>query len=327
MQDMLRTLSMVFEPIDLSPAFAEQERDIILREYDFRLGSNPDGKAAEDAKAFLYDGNIDAVSVLGTPAEIRAMTYEAAKDLHAATHRPELARLVVIGDVSAGELRAAMDEAGFPSDFGTAPVSPPEFELQGPDSRIFSYPLADVVPRMAWRRVVTLPEPVDFDLLDVQTSLLRDILDTNLPGGIAGPLRFARPIARSFSVSVWPIDEDNVEISFTAEPDAGVSFAKLQSAFEAALAVSAEGIPSNTYQRVHKRFRDYWPDWADEAASSQWMADYVLRRVGALREPLTEDQLKALAGKVTERDINALLKSLVGPGRTAVTRIGKDQDP
>jgi hypothetical protein len=220
-----------------------------------------------------------------------------------------------------------MDGAGFPSDFGTEPVPPPAFELQAPDNRIFSYPLSDVAPRMTWRRVVTLPEPVDFDLLDVQTSLLRDILDTNLPGGIAGPLRFDQPVARSFSVSISPIDEDNVEIGFTAEPDAGVSFAELQSAFEAVLAASAKGIPPETYQRVHKRFSDYWPDWTDEDAVGDWMADYVLRRVGALRKPLTEDQLNALAGKLTERDINALLKSLAGPGRTAVTRIGKDQDP
>jgi hypothetical protein len=35
--DMLRRLKVVFDPIDLPQAFAETERDIILREYDLRV--------------------------------------------------------------------------------------------------------------------------------------------------------------------------------------------------------------------------------------------------------------------------------------------------
>ncbi|MCZ8295475.1 MAG: hypothetical protein O9254_00955 [Rhodobacteraceae bacterium] len=79
---------------------AETERDIILREYDWWMGNNADAQTTEDMDAFLYEGNAIAASVIGTPEKIEELSYEAAKDFHAQTHRPERARLVVTGDVT-----------------------------------------------------------------------------------------------------------------------------------------------------------------------------------------------------------------------------------
>ncbi len=39
--DMLRRLKVVFDPIDLPRDVAETERDIVLREYDWRMADNP----------------------------------------------------------------------------------------------------------------------------------------------------------------------------------------------------------------------------------------------------------------------------------------------
>ena len=55
--EMLRRLKVVFDPIDLPVDVAETERDIILREYDWRMANNPDAQAAEEMEAFLYEGN------------------------------------------------------------------------------------------------------------------------------------------------------------------------------------------------------------------------------------------------------------------------------
>jgi hypothetical protein len=326
LSEKLRQLAVVFDPIDLPREMAETERDILLREYDWWMASNPDAQAAEDMEAFLYDGNAIAASVIGTPDEIRALSYDDAKVLHAQTHRPERARLVVIGDVTDSQLRAAMTEAGFPDlDAARAEISPPEFSLSAPETKIFTYPEPEAAPRMIWRKVVALPDPVDFDLLETQAALARDILNTNLPGGLAGPLRFDAFIARSFEVSITPIDERHVEFFIWAEPDAGVSFAALQSAFEAALTNTAKGIPDATYARVRERFATYWPDWSDEEETGRWMTDYVLARVSVLREPKTEAQLRKLDERLQAPDIDALLASLAGPGRIAIAFIGKDQ--
>src|SRR3989338_4442777 len=294
--DMLRQLKVVFDPIDLPQEFAETERDIILREYDWRIANNPDAQAAEEMDAFLYDGNTIAASVIGTPEQIKALTYDDAKAFQAETHRPERARLVVVGDISEAKLRRTMEAVGFP-------------DLD------------------ANRKVIALPEPVDFDLLEAQTALARDILDTNLPGGLAGPLRFDAFVTKSFGISIVPINEQHIELIFSAEPDKGIGFAVLQSAFEAALATSDEGVPTATDERVRERFKGFWPGWSDDDKTAQWMANYTLSRVSVLREPKTERQMRKLDAQIDAADINSILAALAGPGRTAIAFIGTDPSP
>lgn len=328
LSDMLRRLKVVFEPIAVPVDFAESERDIILREYDWRMADNPDAQVAEAMDAFLYEGNAIAASLIGTPKQIRALTYDQAKAFHDETHRPERARMVVVGDVSERQVAAAMEEAGFPDlDATRAEIAPPPFSVAAPADRMFYVPDPNAAPRMTWRKVVALPEPVDFDLLEAQTALARDILDTNLPGGLAGPLRFDAFVMQTFAISIVPINETHIEMIFTAEPDKGVGFAAMRSALEAALAASAKGIPKPTHDRVRERFAQYWPDWSDDDETAQWMADYVLSRVSVLREPKTESQMRTLDSKITAGDIDRLIAALAGPGRTAIAFIGTDPNP
>ena len=323
--NLLETLKRVCDPIDLPREFADEERDILRHEYEFRMANNPDAQATEALDAFLYEGNSIATSPAETPKEIMVLDYDDARAVHAVTHVLENARLVVIGDTTQRQLRRAMRDAGWP-EVEPADVAPPPFVLAAPETTILHYPEPDAAPRLIRRRVVALPEPVPFDLLEAQTALLRDILDTNLPGGLAGPLRFDAAIARSFDVQIWPINEDNIEIAFFAAPDAGVSFVELQTAFEATLAeVANGGIPEATYSRVLKRFDGFWPDWDEEDETARWMADYVLDRVSNLREPLSERELRRLHRGLTLDTTNALLRQLAGEGRTAIAFIGSEE--
>lgn len=326
--EMLGRLKVVFDPINLPLETAETERDIVLREYDLRVANNPDALAAEEMEAFLYQGNAIAGSVIGTPAQIRAMTYDEAKAFHLETHRPERARLVVIGDVSHRLLADAITASGFPDLAAKGDeVTPPPFLLAAPDTRIFRYPDANAAPRMTWRKVVALPEPMDFDLLQAQAALTRDILDTNLPGGLAGPLRFDAFITKSFGLSIVPIDQTHIELTFSAEPDKGIRFSTMQSAFEAALAAAAKGVPAATYDRVRDRFNGFWPDWSDQTATARWMADYTLARISILREPKSEDQIRKIDGQINEAGVHFVLAALAGTGRTAIAFIGTDSIP
>ena len=326
--DMLRQLKGVFDPITLPRDFAEQERAILQREYDLRVGDNIDAKAALEMEGFLYEGNQIAGDPIGTPETIRALTYEEAKAFHAETHRPERARLVVTGDVTERQLAKAMAEAGFPDlDANREDITPPPFTLAAPEARIFRYPDPNAAPRMSWRKIVALPDPVDFDLLEAQTALARDILDTNLPGGLAGPLRFDAFVTKSFGISIAPINETHIELIFSAEPDKGVSLAAMQSAFESALSASAKGVPDATYERVRERFKGFWPDWSDEEETARWMANYTLSRVSVLREPKTERQMRKVDAQVDATDINTILAALARPGRTAIAFIGTDLSP
>lgn len=326
--DMLERLKVVFDPINLPQEFAETERDIILREYDWRMADNHDAQVAEEMEAFLYEGNAMAASIIGTPEQIRALTYDQAKAFHEETHRPERARLVVVGDVSERQLATAMEEAGFPDlDAKRADIAPPRFSVGAPETRTFHIPDPSAAPRMTWRKVVALPEPVDFDLLEAQAALARDILDTNLPGGLAGPLRFDAFVTKSFGISIMPIDETHIELIFSAEPDKGVSLSAMQLAFESALSASAKGVPDATYERVRERFKGFWPDWSDDEETARWMANYTLSRVSVLREPKTERQMRKIDAQIDAADIDTILAALAGPGRVAIAFIGTDPSP
>lgn len=324
--ELLETLSGVFDPIELPREFAEQERDVIVREYERRVAGNPDVQATKAMDAVLYEGNAIAASVIGTPEEIMALDYDEARALHAETHRAENAVLVIVGDVAERDARRAMREAGWHDPQGErAEIAPAPFDLAAHAETTLREPWPKAASRLLWRRVVELPEPVQFDLLEARIALLRDILDTNLPGGLAGPLRFDAAVARSFDIQAWPIDEDNVEVSFTAAPDRGVSLSVLQAVFEKTLAETAEsGIPEATYSRVLNRFDGFWPDWDDMDETARWMADYVLDRVSGLREPLSERELKRLHRNLSLETTNALLRQLAGRGRTAAAFIGQE---
>lgn len=326
LHEMLNELSDVFAPIEVPADFAAQERDIVMREYETRMIGNPDAQAIEAMNAFLYAGNALAASVIGTTENIAALSYDEARALHAATHQPDRARLIVIGDVSERQVRHAMGVSGWPDMAADRPeVALPTFRLAESDTTTLQYPDRDAAPRLIWRRAVTLPAPVEFDLLEARTALLRDILSTNLAGGLAGPLRFNAAIARSFDVQIWPVAEDTIEISFTATPDRGVSLAELQVAFEANLAEAASaGIPEGTYSRVLNRFDGFWPDWDDESETARWMTDYVLDRVSTLRDPLSLRGLRRLRHGLALETTNALLCQLAEEGRTAVAFIGPE---
>ncbi len=324
---LLDKLATVFRPLSVPTPMGLGERDILIREYELRGVGQPDVQISEEMDAFLFEGNPRGQSILGTPEMIRSLRLEDAKAFHDASHRPEAVRIVVTGNVSESKVLAAMKEVGFPDLAGPPPPPPAPIALGAPVTRIFSETEPRYAPRMIWRRVVTLAEPVDFDFLEQQCQLLRSTLDTNLPGGIAGPLRFESFIAKSFALDIAPLDERHVELRFVAEPDKGIGFNRLRDAFEATLAASASGIPAATYQRVRARRSGEIPDGTDPQAQTDWMARYVVNRALGLRPAKPPADLRGFDARLSRTAIETLLSALAGPGRTAIGFIGKDPSP
>jgi len=320
----VKKLTGVFDPLTVKPDFARQEIDIVLREYDFRTINNVDRRASKVATTFLFKGYEKGNSKLSTPQSIRTLSYEQAKAYHAVTHLRELAVLLVQGDVSDEEVTAAIRASGLaPIEAASIDeVKPDEFELAEPESKVFKFAVASAEPRIRYIKLVKLDEPVNYDLLHFQSRQLAAALETNLPGGFAGPLRYENFIARSFDVYIEPIDEQHILFWLEATLDSGVSFEQIQSSIAAALKTAGDGIPANTYDRVKKRTKQYWLDWEDEDAVTEWMETHARRRVKDLRQPATIDTLKNLSEQVTLNDINVLLKALQKPGRQATVLIG-----
>lgn len=321
----IKKLSGVFDPLKLHPDFAQQEIGIVEREYDLGVINNVDYLAYESMSPFLYEGNAIAVSVISTPQNIRTYSYEKAKTYYDATHLRKAAVLLVQGNVTKQEVSTAVSASGLTplNSESITKIKPEAFKLAEPESRLFEFNVASAEPRISFRKIVRLDKPIDYDLLDLQTRQLASALAANLPGGLAGELRYDNFVARSFTINLEAIDEQHVQIWFYATLDNGVSFEQLQSTFEEALKVSSEGIPASTYERIKMRTKQYWLDWEDSDAVTEWMQEHARHRVSVLRSPASEKSLKQMSEQITLEDINRLVKALQNPGRQAIAYIGK----
>jgi len=321
----LENLGGVFDPISLDIRFANEEVDIVRREYDMRSINNLDHAVYMAMTPFLYEGNAVGGLSYSTPASIAMLDYDQAVTYYEATHQQRSAVLLVLGDVSKKEVQKALKGSSIkPLKEPTAIVAPAPFNLAKPDKEQFRFRRKTAEPRIIFRKIVTLDKAIDFDFLQLQTAQLHAVLDSNLPGGIAGPLRYDNFLASSFELALIPVDEQNIEIWFEANPDTGVSFEQLQLVFENTLKAAGNGIPVSTYERVQARSEQYWVDWEDEKAITDWMSTYVKARVMNLRSPANVTELEKMAEQVSLEHINDLLAALQKPGRQAVAHIGID---
>jgi len=321
----IKKLTGVFDPLTVDPLFAKQEIDIVHREYDLGVINNVDHLAYEAMTPFLFKGNAIGNSVISTPRVIKTFSYDKAKAYFAATHLRSAAVLLVLGDVTKSEVLAATKASGLTplTAESVTDIEPVTFKLDKAESKLFKYNHVSAERRMSYRKIVKLDNPINFDSLDFQTRLLSAILETNLPGGLAGPLRHDNFVASAYDVYIEPIDEEHIQFWFIATLDSGVTFEQLQSTFETAFKKSGEGIPDNTYKRVKQRTRHYWLDWEDNDAVTEWMQEHAQSRVFSLRTPSSKNVLKKLNEQVTLDDVNVLVKALQKPGRQSVAYIGK----
>lgn len=324
--DQLGVLAGVFAPIDVAPREAAGERDIVMREYDLDDANDLRERAIEATAPFLYDGSNLAYSVLGTPAEIDALTLAEARQFQRQTHLAERAILFASGNVTAEQLTAALHESGFPPLAPLSAMAPRQISLGPPAERQFSFPDDSTAAGLMWDKVVTLPRPMAFEQLAADGDLLGDVLESGLPGSLAKPLLYDGIMARSLKASVYPLDERHVEFFLRLEPDSGVSLATLRAALEAAIVEAARGVPAATFQRHHQRTLSGWqPGGGFELGA--WMDGYMLRRLVVLRRPASLLTLKAIDETQSLARLNEVAALIAAPGRLAISAMGRDDDP
>jgi Insulinase (Peptidase family M16) len=329
LESLLTTITKILNKPKLGQKFAEAERGIILREYDLRVRGNQYAQIEDTLDQALYEDTPYTRSIGGVPADIEDYTVENALAIHAQTHRPSNAVLVVYGPVSSIQVKDLLSKITFESDEKSA------LEIKSPaplhvmykteqSSEPVTVGKSGLAPELIWRKIIKLNAPVTIDLLEARVALLHDILDTNLPGGIAKPLRFDAFIAESYRLSIVALDEEYIEVRFAARPDKGVNLDQLRTEFEETLDESArETIPKETFDRVLGRFETYWPKWDDTAKVANWMKNYTLNRAGDRRIPLQPNALQQFNEQLNRETTNSLLAAIAGPGRVRFAKIGE----
>ena len=174
-----------------------EERDIILREHDYRIVEDPYAPLHDDLMRRLDGDGPFARSTLGRPEDIASFSLAEARAFHRETHRPENSVLIVRGDVSGEELRRILRDKFGPGR-PAADTRPPEYAMGPPVRDIRTREAPGLVrPELLYRKVVELPgtgpqSASGLPELRQRLVLLREVLLSSLPGS----LRQTAPVRR-----------------------------------------------------------------------------------------------------------------------------------
>lgn len=124
----------VFQHLTLTDADVRRESGAVYGEW--RKGSsNPDQKVSETLWDLAFDAHTYSHDTIGWEADIKAMptAFEYAMAFHSRLYRPENARVLVVGDVKADAVFAAIDKdfAGWQKGTEARPVIPVEPPQKG----------------------------------------------------------------------------------------------------------------------------------------------------------------------------------------------------
>ncbi len=320
----LQRLIEVSKPLSVDSSFALEERNIILREYDYRVSERPLYPVYRDMDRILYGNGSLARSVIGEPPIIAEYSLDDARTLHRQSHVLREVTLLVYGNVDKSQLETAL--AALPMEQKAKPelnsVSKGWVE-DGTLNDKASLVIPDVsTETFLYRKLVPLAS-CDAAVLShcaMISQIAENALDSALPGGLAGPLRFDRFVARSFSFNISIVKNAYVEISFTAYPDNGVSLEELELAFHDSYRMALQnGLTPETFERVQSRLSDELHGILVRDRP-RYNRDLVLGQLTSTQPIFSlSDQMKVLES-IRFEDVNRFLRSLLADGRE-VTRL------
>lgn len=94
----------------LSDAVVLPERDVVLEEYNMRIGNSPEARLGEQMSAALYLNNPYGRPVIGWRSEIEKLNRQDALAFYRRFYAPNNAVVVIAGDVKPDEVKALADK-------------------------------------------------------------------------------------------------------------------------------------------------------------------------------------------------------------------------
>lgn len=315
--ELIAKSKIYFSPPNLPRTFMENEKKVVLREYDLSVSENPQRRFFETMSRALYGSHPMARSVIGTKSSIKALDIDHAFALHRKFYRPANATVIIAGKFDK-DIAAKLIKAAFPKKPGAnqvpiqlgreQPVDPTPFErtIEKTDQQV----KAAVV---FLRKVVTLPSSAK--ALDArELALLNDVLGSARPGSLAGPLVFDRKQARKTGTYLKIINDRQFEFLAWMEPEQGISTGKgLELLKEVISETALTGVPPKTLDRIRKRFKRKLRRTYRDIDKAIRFAPAVIQS----RAPLQSlKDAKASLDAITKSDLDHLLTAILKPGPT-----------
>ena len=230
--------------LDLSDASVRTERDVVLEERRMRVDDSPASLASEQVNAALYLSHPYGRPVIGWPQEVGRLDRAQAQSFYDHHYAPNNAILVVVGDVTPDEVKAAA--AGTLALVKPRPLEPrvvyAEPERLGPSRLDIARPDVTVPSFSRTWRVASYAQrkPGQAEALEV----LAQILGGDSTGLLYRKLVVEQKLATEAGASFDGDARNSGAFSVFAAPRPGVNLDRLEQAVDALLASFVRNPPA-----------------------------------------------------------------------------------
>jgi zinc protease len=243
-----RMTGLILKDQDVLP-----ERDVVLEEYNMRVGNSPDARLTEQMMAALYLNHPYGRPTIGWRPEIEKLNREDALAFYKRFYAPNNAIVVVAGDVEPEDVRKLAEQT-----YGRQIAQPaiPAQRLrpqEPPPVGPRTVTLADArVEQPSVRRYYLVPSA--HTTSRKETAAL-DVLAQALGGGANSYLYRALVIDRQLAISAggWYQSTalDDSQFGISASPKPGVDFAQIEQVMDQVIAdIGLNGIRADDLDRV-----------------------------------------------------------------------------
>jgi zinc protease len=229
------------------------ERDVVLEEYNMRVGNNPDARLSEQIMAALYLNHPYGRPVIGWHQEIEKLDRNDALAFYKRFYAPNNATLVIAGDVEADDIKPMIERtygAVAPVEaIGKPRIRPQEPVPAGPRTVTLADPR---VEQTSIRRYYLVPSATTAAKGE---SAALDVLAQLMGGGANSYLYRAlvidKPLAVSAGAGYSGTALDSTQFMISASPKPGVEFVDVEKAIDAVIAeVATNPVPAADLERV-----------------------------------------------------------------------------
>jgi zinc protease len=229
------------------------ERDVVLEEYNMRVGNNPDARLSEQIMAALYLNHPYGRPIIGWKQEIEKLDREDALAFYKRFYAPNNATLIVAGDVDADDIRPMIERTyGAIAPQPAIParrVRPQEPPPAGPRTVTLADPR---VEQPSVRRYYLVPSATT---AAAGVSPALDVLAQLIGGGANSYLYRALVVDKQLAVNAGAgysgTALDSTQFVISASPKPGVEFAEIEKVIESVIAdVATNAAPAADLERV-----------------------------------------------------------------------------
>lgn len=234
------------------------ERDVVLEEYNMRVGNSPDARLTEQVMAALYLNHPYGRPVIGWHQEIEKLNREDALEFYKRFYAPNNATLILAGDVSVDEVRPMVEAA-----YGKIPpqpsipprrIRPQEPTPAGPRTVTLADPR---VEQPSVRRYYLVPSSVTAaPEQGAALEVLAQLMGTGSNSLLYRALVVDKPLAVSAGAWYQGTGVDPTQFGISASPKPGVEFPQVEQAIDDVIAklaqapVSAEDLERTKTQMI-----------------------------------------------------------------------------